>query len=334
LQEQIVSEKILTDPQPDKPLQVLVVDLDGTLIHSDMLYETFWSASAATWITPFAASAALLRGRAALKERLAALGPVDVATLPYNETVLDYVRRCRDAGMMTALVTASDQRLADRIAAHLGIFDVVHGSGDGVNLKGVHKARFLATRFPDGFHYVGDSVADLKVWGGAAKAVTVTPSRALRARVERLGPPVEHLEARQRRPTDYLRALGLREGLLNLLVLVPLVLSMGAPFTGAVVIAFFAFVLVTSGLAVARPFLRRQSRADIPISHATMLALFLIPAGLLLSLFAGVGVALLLAAFVLLYLAVDRGRRRYPMFIAVIGGGLRLIAGALAAGVF
>ena len=44
--------------------------LDGTLIRSDMLYETFWSAMARSWTTPLVATAALARGRAALKQRL------------------------------------------------------------------------------------------------------------------------------------------------------------------------------------------------------------------------------------------------------------------------
>jgi hypothetical protein len=50
--------------------RVLAVDLDGTLIRSDMLFETFWSAMSRNWATPLIAAAGLTRGRAAMKQRL------------------------------------------------------------------------------------------------------------------------------------------------------------------------------------------------------------------------------------------------------------------------
>ncbi len=108
--------------------RTLVVDLDGTLIRSDMLFETFWSGVSRNWRTPFAAFQSLANGRAALKQRMSQVGPVDVGTLPYNPSVLDYIARWRAGGGRTALVTAANQQIADQIAEHLGMFDEVHGS--------------------------------------------------------------------------------------------------------------------------------------------------------------------------------------------------------------
>ena len=122
---------------------VLVVDLDGTLLRSDILYESFWSALGRDWRSPFAALMALGSGRATLKKHLANAARVDVTTLPYDPAVIAYVEAWRLGGGRTALVTASDQTIADQVAAHLGLFDEVHGSDGELNLKGSTKAEFL-----------------------------------------------------------------------------------------------------------------------------------------------------------------------------------------------
>ena len=164
---------------------VLVVDLDGTLLRSDMLYETFWSAVARDWRTLFTALAVLPRGRLALKTVLAGLAPVDETTLPYDQAVIDLVRSHREAGGRTALVSASEQGLVRRIADHLGLFDEAHGSQGGINLKGAEKRAFLVERYGDGgFVYAGDSRADLEVWKSAETIITVNAGAAVRAQAE------------------------------------------------------------------------------------------------------------------------------------------------------
>lgn len=174
---------------------MLAVDLDGTLIATDLLLESFRSACRRDVLTPARAGWALLRGgRPGLKRALAASGPLEPAALPYNAAVISYVRKWRQNGGRAALVTAADHGLAESVARHVAIFDEVHGTRPGHNLKGAAKARFLVDRFGDaGFVYVGDSTADLDVWAHARGGVTVGASARLRARVEALGRPVEHL---------------------------------------------------------------------------------------------------------------------------------------------
>ena len=78
--------------------EILVVDLDGTLLRSDMLFESFWSSLAQDWCSPFLSAAAWVRGRAALKCHLAEAATVEVSTLPYDERVIAFVRDWREAG--------------------------------------------------------------------------------------------------------------------------------------------------------------------------------------------------------------------------------------------
>lgn len=232
---------------------VLAVDLDGTLIRSDMLHETFWAAIAADPRALQESIAALGRGgKAGLKGYLAARDEVDVTTLPYDEEVLDRIRAWRAEGGRTALVTATDARLAGAIAAHLGVFDEVHGTTPDRNLKGTAKAAFLAERFgAQGYVYIGDSSADLPVWAGAVEAISTGAAGSVRRRLDAGTVPAEHLrtDAARHRPRAVLRALRPHQWLKNLLVLIPLIASQSfgiSDLTG-VLAAFVALSLVASG---------------------------------------------------------------------------------------
>jgi hydroxymethylpyrimidine pyrophosphatase-like HAD family hydrolase len=100
-----------------------VVDLDGTLLSTDLLVE---SASAAVIKRPLRAPrliSGLRAGRYQFKSDLAALTTLDVASLPYNEEVLDWLRAEHAEGRRLILASASDARFVEAIADYLGIFD-------------------------------------------------------------------------------------------------------------------------------------------------------------------------------------------------------------------
>ncbi|MGI8425022.1 MAG: haloacid dehalogenase-like hydrolase [Actinomycetota bacterium] len=121
-----------------------------------------------------AAAVCLLRGKAALKSFLAEAGALDVSTLPYNEECIAFLRRERARGRKIILASASDQRLADAIAKHLGLFDEVYGTGADRNLGGAAKAALLCAKYGErGFDYIADRKVDMAVWRRARKALTV-----------------------------------------------------------------------------------------------------------------------------------------------------------------
>src|SRR5258705_2061169 len=87
----------------------LAVDLDGTLVRSDMLMESLASAlKRAPWLV-LALPFWLLGGRARLKSELARRADLDVTLLPYDENVLAQLRRARSAGHPLVLATAADE---------------------------------------------------------------------------------------------------------------------------------------------------------------------------------------------------------------------------------
>jgi 4-hydroxybenzoate polyprenyltransferase/phosphoserine phosphatase len=165
------------------PSPVLCVDLDGTLIRGNLLWECVVllakKSPASVLLLPFW----LLRGRAFLKRRLADRVQLDPSRLAYRQQVLDLLQQERLCGRRVALVTAADSYLAQSVAAYLGCFDEVYASDGKVNLKGASKAAFLAERYANtGFEYIGDSAADLKVWRSASAAYVVgAPARVKQA---------------------------------------------------------------------------------------------------------------------------------------------------------
>lgn len=210
----------------DRPGLALVVDLDNTLVRTDTLFEQlaallFRKPLAALMLAPF-----LLAGRAAFKAKLAALQSLDPSSLPYDEQLLAFLRQQRAAGRPIHLVTAAHHSTAEAVAAHCGVFDSAEGTNGGPNLKGSHKAERLGERFPEGFAYVGDSAADLKVWARAESVVLAGASPQVARQARKLGKPMDAEFERPRAGFEtWRRALRLHQWTKNVLVFLPLLLA-------------------------------------------------------------------------------------------------------------
>ena len=333
---------------------VLAVDLDGTLLRSDMLHETFWAAFARDWRVPLRALSALMGGRAALKARLAELAVPDPAGLPFEESVLALIAERRAAGGRVMLVTAADRRVAEAVAAHLGLFDGVHASDGAVNLKGPNKARFLAETYgAGGFDYVGDARADLPVWKAARRAFSAGADASLRATLEAQcaaagqEPPV-HLAPAQSALPALARALRPHQWMKNALVFLPMIAAHAV--TGANILAgiaaFAAFSAVASSVYLLNDLLdleadrahpRKRKRPFASGALPLQVGLVAIPALLM----AGVALAMALDALfglvLLLYYALTLGyslflKRKVVLDICVLAilYVLRIVAGAAA----
>lgn len=170
----------------------LVVDLDGTLIKTDLLWEHFARLLRRNpfWLVPFLVW--WMSGRAFLKQQLARRVTIDPATLPYHEKFLAYLREQKSAGRKLILATASDLQMALPVANYVGLFDEVLGSDGKTNLRSGNKLKALTSKFgARGFDYAGNSDADFAVWRGSREAVVVNASRAVlkeAAQCTKLGP--------------------------------------------------------------------------------------------------------------------------------------------------
>lgn len=230
----------------------LVVDLDGTLLRGDMLFESANEYLVGTPWRALSLIAPLLAGRATTKDFLARRVAPDVSALPYHEELLRFLRAERKTGRSLVLATATSRLIADPIAAHLGIFDEVIASDETTNLRAALKATALVERFGEGgFDYVGNAAADIPVWTVAAHALIVSDSARLVAKVPNV---ISMFDTGRRNPLrSVVKAVRPHQWTKNLLLFVPLIAShsFDEPVNLArALVAFGLFSLVASGVYV------------------------------------------------------------------------------------
>jgi 4-hydroxybenzoate polyprenyltransferase/phosphoserine phosphatase len=272
----------------------LVVDLDGTLIRSDLLWESLVlflkRHPLQAWRLPFW----LLRGKAAFKESLASRVEFDPAALPYDGVLLEHIRAQRSEGRETVLATGAHARLAQGVAAHLGLFDRVLATGDGVNLTSHAKARRLTGLYGAGaWDYIGNSRADLPVWLACRHpySVTARPFRLADGRLtSQLGTPQRGLDATLLQAL--LKALRPRQWLKNLLVFTPMLAghSLELPVLLASLLAFAVFSLCASSAYLLNDAMDAQDDRMHPVKHRRPIASGALPLSL------GLAASVLLAA--------------------------------------
>jgi 4-hydroxybenzoate polyprenyltransferase len=329
---------------------VLVVDLDGTLVKTDLLVESLLALLKQDILALFLVPWWLLKGRAYLKRQVSRRVSLNVRVLPYNQELLAYLRAERARGRRLILATAADERIARQVNAHLQIFDHVLASDGSINLLGRRKRDRLIAEFGEkNFDYAANARGDLPVWSSARTAILVNAGprvTRLAAQGARVG-CVFHGEGHGLK--TYLRALRLTHWLKNLLVFVPLVMAHRVLDAGALaraVLAFLAFGLCASSvylmndlmdLTADRHHPRKQHRPFAAGELSVLTGLASIPVLLALSLFLTrflPGALLwMLALYVLLNLAYSFYLKRIVLLDVIVLAGLytlRLMAGSAA----
>lgn len=329
-----------------------MVDLDGTLIHTDMLHESALKILHDRPLDIFRIPYWLLQGKSVLKRQLARRADFDVSALPYNQELLDWLKELGAQGRKLILCTASDYSFASAISEHLGIFDEVMASDGTVNLAGKHKAESLEQRFGKfGFDYVGNSSADLVVWQRARRAVVVNASEGLVkqagncCKVEKVFPsPAMGF-------TAWRRVLRVHQWMKNLLMFVPLfaahqLTNLDTWLT--LILAFFSFSLCASSVYIVNDLLdlesdrqharkRRRPFASgvVPVWMGVVLAPLLLIASLTLAQYVGGTFIPWLVFYFLLTCVYSWGLKQIMLVdcltLAMLYT-LRIVAGAAAAG--
>jgi len=237
---------------PDTSAPPCCVDLDGTLIHTDLLFENLISIlTARPWII-FWLPLWLMRGRAYLKERIAEQAPFDPAILPYDERVLAYLRNEKDQGRVLVLATASVRPQAEAIGAHLGLFDTIIATDGGRNLRGSVKAAALKDAFGD-FAYLGNDSTDVAVWRQSCAAGLANAASGLKRQIGADIPMEVEIPRRSGGFRALIATLRPYQWVKNLLVFVPIVTAdqflNGAAWISALSV-FIAFSVIASGIYV------------------------------------------------------------------------------------
>lgn len=330
----------------------LYVDLDGTLLASDMLWESLLALVSRDPREALRLPGALRGGKAAFKRWIADRVEVDPDGLPYREAVLDRLRDEHARGRRLVLATATDAQLAEPIAEHLGLFSGVLASDGVTNLSGAAKRDAIA-RDADGagYDYLGDGHVDLPIWEGAGRAMLAAAPPSVAAQAASRGLEVETLLPRPPRAAAAVKALRPRQWVKNALLFAPLVLAHEVTDGWRVLatsLAFVCFCAVASGtyllndlldLADDRRHPRKRSRpfaaGTLPIADGVRIlvaafGLGLVGAAALVSLpFAG-----MLALYAATTVAYSTVFKRWMLVDVFVLAGLytqRVLAGGVAA---
>lgn len=329
----------------------LVVDLDGTVLCTDMLQESLIHKLRVRPQDLLKVPVWLRQGKGFLKERLAKDMDFDPATLPYNKAVLDFLRREHKTGRTLVLCTGSNEALAQKIAAHLGIFTEVMASTATCNLTKDVKAVALVARYGEGcFDYAGNSTDDLAVWAHARRAIVVNASAKVHAAAQRLCPVERCFSAQPLTFQTLRRGLRLHQWVKNILLFAPCVAAHRIGDVNvwpALLIAFLAFGLCASSVYLLNDLLDLESDRHHPrkrkrplaagtlsIMQATLLIPVLLGTALGLGLWFNTPFLLLLMGYFGLTLAYSFVLKRLLLLdcitlailytMRIIGGGLVL----------
>jgi 4-hydroxybenzoate polyprenyltransferase/phosphoserine phosphatase len=326
----------------------LFVDLDGTLIKTDLLFESFLLSIKRNPFSLFRWLICLVRGKAHLKSELAKQVNIAPHRLPYQTQLLDFLMAEAVKGRPVYLATASDRKYADEIARHLdGIFCGVLASDGSTNLKGGEKLSAILRLCKDSpFDYAGNSAADLPIWRRARNAVLVNPSRPLV--LNRRVPNVSRVfEDRTNRSHALLKMIRPHQWLKNLLLFVPLltghvwsIAALGVTFCG-----FLAFSLIASGTYVLNDMFDVDSdrthpdKCTRPFAAGTVspvaglfLSGMLLSVGFTLGYLLGLPFALVLLGYLCVTIAYSIQLKQYVLIDILVLAGLytiRLFAGAV-----
>jgi len=332
----------------------LVVDLDGTLLASDVLWESVLVLlKDRPWLA-FALPFWLFRGKAFLKRQIADRVSLDVTRLPYREEVVQYLTREAQSGRHVVLATATDSVIAQQIASHLGLFSEVMASDARTNLSGARKADRLTARFGKGqFDYLGNDHVDIPAWSAGRQVIVVAPSRWLLWRVRRLFTVEKVMAPRASALRATLRVMRPHQWVKNLLLFVPLITShrlIELSLLSQVLASFVSFSLCASAVYIVndlldmqsdrlhprkrhRPFAAGQLAVPIGIGAAPMLfvSAFAVAAMALPAAFSGV-----LAVYFVTTTAYSSFLKRQPILDVMVLAGLyalRVLAGGVAVGI-
>jgi 4-hydroxybenzoate polyprenyltransferase len=338
------------DARSDRSAIPLAVDLDGTLIATDLLWEGLFLLLRKNPLYIFLVPIWLVRGPARLKFEIASRVDLDPAALPYRAEVIKRLEQERTAGRRLILATGTPRKFADAIALHLGIFDAVLATEGAHNLTSERKCAALVEAYGDGgFDYVGNSRHDLAVFDSAREALIVAPDRhAGRWHAAHGGELIATPKPTFRTVVKMLRA---HQWLKNSLIAVPMVLSHeynDPRMLLACLLAFISFSAAASAIYIVNDFFdlsldrkhatkrhRPFASGLLSMRFGMMAAALLLAISVATALFLPIAFMAVLVGYLVITTAYSLSLKRMLLIDVLTLAGLytiRIMAGAAATG--
>lgn len=201
----------------------IVVDLDGTLLHTDTLHESCLELLHHHSMQALLLPLWFMRGKAYLKQKISEKNNLNPEMLPYNLELIAWLKEKKILGHQLVLCTATDNKIALKIAAYLNFFDDVIASDGQINVAGKNKKDVLVNRYGEqSFIYVANASIDINVWKSAAQAVVVNASKDLIKKAAQVSEVTKIFPSPPITLNTWLRVLRLHHYIKNLLLFVPL----------------------------------------------------------------------------------------------------------------
>lgn len=327
----------------------LCVDLDGTLVRTDTLVESFFLLIKKNPFYVFMCVLWLLRGKAALKSEIAKRITMNAASLPYNECLLAMLHDEHNNGRDLWLCTAANEKIAQSVSDHLGIFSKVIASNDTKNVSSSVKADEILSH-TDSFDYVGNSSDDIKVWNKAAGAIVVDLPEKLLSRISI--PILNAIDSDKNIIKSWLKEIRIHQWSKNLLIFIPLLAAHEISKSELLLdsmLAFLAFGFCASSvyllndlvdLEADREHKTKRSRplasGVIPLVHGIIAAIIFFIIAISITLFLPWQFAISLSAYYIITLAYSFSlKSKVVVDVATLAVlySMRLVAGATATGI-
>jgi 4-hydroxybenzoate polyprenyltransferase/phosphoserine phosphatase len=266
----------------------LIVDVDGTLVRTDLLQEAALQFVARFPLEVWRLLLWLLKGKAVLKAELAQRVNPGISSVPLRAETVDMIRQAQAEGRSVYLASASDHRYVQELADRIGGIAGVFATDPQTNLAGGAKAQRLEAEFgAGGFDYVGDQPVDFPVWRSARKQIAVSHTNAFTRRLRAAFPDIQVIAEPRAPARAYLKALRPHQWAKNALVFLPTIAGHQFTVTALVgsFVAFTCFSLAASSAYLINDLLDLPGDRDHATKHRRPFAagIIPIPAGILLS---------------------------------------------------
>lgn len=327
----------------------LCIDLDGTLVRTDTLVESFFLLIKKNPFYAFLCVLWLLRGKASLKNEIAKRVTMNASSLPYNESLLAMLHNEHRNGREIWLCTAANEKIAQSVSDHLGIFSKVISSNNTKNVSSSVKADEILSH-TDSFDYAGNSSDDIKVWDKSTGAIVVDLPKKLMNKVS--VPILYQFDSDKKTIKAWLKEIRIHQWAKNILIFIPILAAHEISKTSLLLdsmLAFIAFGFCASSVYLLNDLVdleadrehktkrnRPLASGAIPLIHGIIAAVILFILAIIITLYLPVQFAFALASYYVITLAYSFSlKSKVVIDVATLAilYSMRLVAGAAATGI-
>jgi len=333
----------------------LFVDMDGTLVSTDTLWESCLLFLKRHPLRLWKIFIWLFHGKAYFKEQIALNVSLNAELLPYKDEVVKYISHAKAKSRDVYLITAANQRIASSVSKKIKIFTSAIGSDSKMNLKGKNKLEAIRNIIgTNKFDYIGDSKVDIPIWNEAHTAIIGSNKDKLANMLKKDKDKIVILPTcRTNFFKKWIKALRLHQWSKNGLLFLALFMShriIEINLLKQTVIAFFSFSLSASAVYILNDLFdletdrKHPSKKNRPFAagHLSIAnGVLAIPILIIISFVLAIGfLPIAFAIILIIYLFTTTSYSLYlkeQLFLDVVILGalytLRVIAGGLAVGI-